>query len=155
MYQTKKQTQERIAEIEVRLGELRLGKYMNQTDSGLSEKISYFSQNYWKIPEYEKQRIQADWDEYYKSCAESTENELFKAMRKAFKEKNMVRFKELQKQARQMLKNGISEINKPSGYDPMWWDMSDIGNQYKSLSIELDRLKKTVGNTETYQTNVW
>lgn len=106
-------------------------------DVELKKQIDWFLNTYYPMPEWEKQELRAKWDKYYEQCADSVEAHLMTEMRKAMKEGNGEKFGELLKQARQMIKNGIVEIPKPSGYDPQIWDNSQWANDYRILKHEL------------------
>lgn len=117
-----------------RLDDIKNGVIKEKVDHQQKTMVTWFINVYKSMPEWEKQELQGQWDRYYKLCSESTEADLFRAIKMAAKDKDDNRVQELSKQARDMLKNGFVAIPKPAGYDPMIWDNSQWANDYRVLT---------------------
>lgn len=117
-----------------RLDDIKNGVIKEKVDHQQKTMVTWFINVYKSMPEWEKQELQGQWDRYYKLCSESTEADLFRAIKMAAKDKDDNRVQELSKQARDMLKNGFVSIPKPAGYDPMIWDNSQWANDYRVLT---------------------
>ena len=117
-----------------RLDDIKNGVIKDRIDHQQKTMVAWFINVYKPMPEWERQELQDQWDRYYKLCSESTEADLFRAIKTAAKEKNDNRVQELAQQARDMLKNGFMSIPKPTGYDPMIWDNAQWANDYRVLT---------------------
>lgn len=120
-----------------RLDDIKNGVIKDKVDHQQKTMVAWFINVYRPMPEWEKQELQDQWDRYYKLCSESTESDLFRAIKTAAKDKDDNRVQELSKQARDMLKNGFMAIPKPAGYDPMIWDNAQWASDYRMLTYIL------------------
>lgn len=117
-----------------RLDDIKNGVIKEKVDHQQKTMVTWFINVYRPMPEWEKQELQDQWDRYYKLCSESTEADLFRAIKTAAKDKDDNRVQELSKQARDMLKNGFMAIPKPVGYDPMIWHNAQWASDYRMLT---------------------
>ncbi len=132
---TVKQQQRIMESKQDRLARIEAGEVMF-TDP---DEIKWFLNVYKPMPEWEKAELKKAWDKYFKDCGNSVEAQLFREVRKAYKEKDMVRFNDLVDQAREMLSNGIVPISKPAGYDPMIWENAQWAHEWRMLKSELKK----------------
>lgn len=126
---------------ETRLIDLETGK----TKFSDPNEIKWFINVYSKMPPYEKEEIQNQWNEYYRECAKSLEAQLLREIKDAYKT-DSVRFSSLVDQAHQMLKNGVLRIKRPSGYDPEIWNNAQWAHEWRMLKSQLkDEFDQEVG----------
>lgn len=120
---------------ENRLNRILSGVIYNDTvDQHQKVMVDWFVNKYLPMPEWEKQEVRDQWDQYYKLCKQSVEAELLREIKVAAKDKNDKRVQELAQQARDMLKKGFVKIPEPSGYDPEIWDTSQWANDCRVLT---------------------
>lgn len=150
-----KAKRERFEKLQTRLHDLRSGLYMGKINHDVKDKIMWFTQIFFKLPEVERQELRDAWNEYHKRCAETPESALYREMGNAFRDKNTKRIKELQKQARQMLKNGIETIDRPRGFDPLIWNNADWAINFRQVERELKFAGINDDGEFEQRTNTW
>jgi hypothetical protein len=152
--QTKSMKREKAIRLQNRINDLKSGWYMGKTNPEIAQMISWFEGVYWKLPRAARSELDEAWNSYYKLCWNSTEADLMRAMKTALNDKDLVRAKDLQTQARQMLKNGISELPKPKGYDPQIWQNADWAINYNQCKRELTYLEDEEAVSQVTE-NLW
>jgi hypothetical protein len=152
---SKTQKRERFERLQQRISDLKAGYYMGKYNPEQVKMILWFENSYFRMPFEERSEVDRSWNEYYKKCALSPEALLFAEISRAAGSNDTNRIKELQDQARQMLKNGIFEIKRPIGYDPQCWFNTDWCSNYNACKKELGSLEIDEEAVSPITGNAW
>lgn len=91
----------------------------------------------------EKQKIRAEWDQYYKDVQETPIYLLFQEQRAASRKGDIKRVKDLADQARQMRENGdINTLPKPKSIDPFEFEHSAFVVSYHRIKNKIAELQQ-------------
>lgn len=96
----------------------------------------------------EQQRLRAMWDKYFEDVKKTTAYKLYQICRYGFKKKRMDVVKRAARLARIRRENGVRELQKPSGFDPVGLSNSHKVIRYLQIADQLEHIYAEYQDTQ-------
>lgn len=120
MKATRREIDERIGKIQRLLSQIENGYYCGSYHPEIKKALYYFTNVYFRLPEYERQEIKKSWDEHCRSAEMISINDLALYL---------------------VGVNPFDETTRPSSFDPLIWDNAEWAIWYRQLEKTLSELQ--------------